>query len=226
MVASFTSGRKRRRCGLLPPPGQMRLQSNELPDCMQHVLAPAAGAFTFSFTMSLLTPPLRILHLYISPAHNYFGHHGKPPGGNPTLEVPEFRCVAGRGIEGDRFFDYKDAYKGQITFFDQAVYDRLCAQLGVQDRSPDVFRRNVFCAGVDLNGLIGKDFEVQGVLFRGREECRPCYWMDQAFGPGAEHALRGQGGLRAEILSDGLLKVDTERNAPTADLAVAVGVSL
>ncbi len=94
------------------------------------------------------------------------------------------------------------------------------------DKGPGIFRRNVFCAGVDLNTLIGKEFEVQGVRFRGREECRPCYWMDTAFGPGAEHALRGHGGLRAEILSDGVLKVDHEKTDATADLAVAIGVSL
>ena len=176
--------------------------------------------------MSLLAPPLRILHLFISPGLNYFGHHGKPAGDSPTVQVPELRCVAARGVEGDRFFDFKNDYKGQITFFDQAVFERLSAQLGVRDKGPAVFRRNVFCAGVDLNTLIGKEFEIQGVRFRGREECRPCYWMDTAFGPGAEHALRGQGGLRAEILSDGVLKVDHEKTDATADLAVAVGVSL
>ena len=174
--------------------------------------------------MSLLAPPLRILHLFISPGHNYFGHHGKPAGDSPTVEVPELRCVAARGIEGDRFFDFKSDYKGQITFLDQAVFERLSAQLGVRDKGPAVFRRNVFCAGVDLNTLIGKEFEIQGVRFRGREECRPCYWMDPAFGPGAEHALRGQGGLRAEVLSDGVLKVAPAKTAaPTAYLAGAVG---
>ncbi len=157
----------------------------------------------------LLQPPLRIVHLYTSPGHNYFGHHGKPPGEAPTLEVAEVRCVPGRGIEGDRFFDYKDAYKGQITFFAEEVYRELCEQLGVHDKTPAAFRRNVVCAGVDLNALTGgKEFQVQGVTFRGREECRPCYWMDGAFGPGAEMALKGRGGLRAEILTDGVLRVD------------------
>ncbi len=62
---------------------------------------------------------------------------------------------AGHGIEGDRFFDFKDNYKGQITFFAQEVYERLCAQLGVRDKTPAAFRRNVVCAGVDLNTLTG-----------------------------------------------------------------------
>ena len=156
----------------------------------------------------MLQPPLRVLHLYISPGHNYVGHHGKPPGEHATVAVPEVRCVPGRGIEGDRFFDFKENYKGQITFFAQDVYRSLCEELDVHDKSPAAFRRNVFCAGVDLNTLIGRDFEVQGVVFQGREECRPCYWMDQSFGPGAEKALRGRGGLRAEIVSAGVLRAD------------------
>ena len=159
----------------------------------------------------MLQPPLRIVRLYTSPGHNYFGHHGKPPGDAPTLEVREVHCVPGRGIEGDRFFDYKDQYKGQVSFFSEEVYRTLCEELGVRDRSPAAFRRNILCTGVYLNTLVGgREFEVQGVVFRGREECRPCYWMDQSFGPGAEAALRGRGGLRAEIVTGGTLRVNVE----------------
>ena len=87
------------------------------------------------------------------------------------------------------------------------MYERLCERLGVRDKTPAVLRRNVVCAGVDLNTLTGgAEFEVQGVVFRGREECRPCYWMDQSFGPGAEAALHGRGGLRAEIVRGGVLR--------------------
>ncbi len=154
-------------------------------------------------------PPLRVRHLYMSPGHNFFGRHGKPPGEHETLEVPEIHCVPGHGIEGDRFFDFKEGYKGQITFFAQEVYTRLCEELRVTGKSPGAFRRNVVCEGVDLNMLKGgQEFEVQGVHFRGREECRPCYWMDQAFGAGAEAALKGWGGLRAEILTEGVLRVE------------------
>lgn len=155
-----------------------------------------------------LQPPLRVLRLFVSPAHNYFQHHGRPPGDAPTLEVPEVQLAAGQGIEGDRFFGYKEQYKGQITFFDLAVFERLCERFNAHDKPPGVLRRNVLSAGVDLNTLIGKEFEVQGVLFRGREECRPCYWMDTAFAPGAEAAMRGFGGLRAEILTDGVLRAE------------------
>lgn len=150
---------------------------------------------------------VEILHLYISPAHNYFGHHGRAAGEHPTLEVESIECVAGHGIRGDRFFDYRDNYKGQITFFANEVYRALCEEFGVDDKPPSVLRRNVITRGVDLNAMIGSEFEVQGVRFRGMEECRPCYWMDQAFAPGAHKFLDGNGGLRAQLFSGGELRI-------------------
>jgi MOSC domain-containing protein YiiM len=150
---------------------------------------------------------IHIKHLFISPGHNYFGHHEKPPGEHPIIAVSSIQCLAGRGIEGDRFLDYKEDYKGQITFFENEVYKELCAKFGVADRPPSVLRRNAITAGADLNALIGREFEIQGVRFLGMAECKPCYWMDRAFAPGAEDAMQGHGGLRAKILTDGILRM-------------------
>jgi MOSC domain-containing protein YiiM len=146
-----------------------------------------------------------ILQLYISPGHNFFGHHGREPDSFPAIEVSALECVTGRGIRGDRFLDYKVDYKGQITFFALEVFDELCAALAVRDCSIALLRRNVITRGVDLNTLIDHEFELQGVRFQGTGECKPCYWMDRAIAPGAESFLKGRGGLRARILSDGLL---------------------
>jgi MOSC domain-containing protein YiiM len=119
------------------------------------------------------------------------------------IEVPVIDCVAGRGIREDRYFDFKDDYKGQITFFSLDVFEELCAALGLHDVSPAAARRNVITRGVDLNGFIDKEFEIQGVRFCGTQECAPCYWMDGAFAPGAKDFLKGRGGLRAKILTSG-----------------------
>ena len=151
---------------------------------------------------------MKIRQLFISPGHNFFGHHGQPPGEHPLIEVQQIECVAGRGIRGDRFFDFKENYKGQITFFAYEVFASLCATLNVPEKSAGLTRRNVIVEGADLNALLEKDFELQGVRFRGAAECSPCYWMDQMYGPGAEHFLQGRGGLRARILTDGILRVD------------------
>ena len=150
---------------------------------------------------------IHIKHLYISPGHNYFGHHGRPAGEHEIIEVREVQCVEGRGIKGDRFLDYRPDYKGQITFFASEVFEELCAILDVWDQAPSVFRRNVVTAGADLNALIGREFELQGVRLLGTTECSPCYWMDRAFAPGTEEWLKGRGGLRAKILTSGALRV-------------------
>jgi MOSC domain-containing protein YiiM len=149
---------------------------------------------------------MTVAHIYISPGHNFFGHHGKLPGEAPMVEVESVECVAGKGLRGDRFFGYKENYKGQATFFSLETYEHVCEQLKVTHRDSSVFRRNIIVSGVDLNSLIGEEFELQGVRFRGMQECSPCHWMDHAFAEGAERALRGHGGLRARILSDGVLR--------------------
>jgi MOSC domain-containing protein YiiM len=148
---------------------------------------------------------IHICHLFISPGHNFFGHHGGPPGGHAIHAVDQIECVAGRGIRGDRFFDYRPDYKGQITFFSMEIFDALCQELNLRTTKPQATRRNVFVRGENLNSLTGKQFDVQGVGFIGVEECKPCHWMDTALGPGAEEWLRGRAGLRCRILSDGVL---------------------
>jgi len=153
---------------------------------------------------------VQIRHLYISPGHNYFGHHGRPPGLHAIVEVAEIECLAWRGIRGDRFFDFKENYRGQITFFAAEVFEEMCRTLGVKDKTASLLRRNVITEGVDLNSLIGAEFKVQGLQFRGTEECFPCYWMNTAIAPGAEKLLKGRGGLRAVILADGKLRADSK----------------
>ncbi len=157
---------------------------------------------------SIIDTDVLVHRLYISAAHNFFGHNGQAAGTQPIIEVPEVECVAGRGLRGDRFFDYKENYKGQITFFALETYDAISEELHVRNKPFSIFRRNVITAGMDLNTLIGHEFGIQGVRFRGVEECKPCYWMDQAFGPGACEFLKGRGGLRAIILNNGILRAN------------------
>jgi len=169
-----------------------------------------------------------IRHLFISPGHNYFGQHGRPAGEFPIVEVPVVECLAGRGIRGDRFLDFKPDYKGQITFYAWEDLIRMWEDLGVSEAHRDLAatRRNVISEGLELGGLIGQEFEIQGVRFLGTEECRPCYWMNGAIHPEAEAWMRGRGGLRAKILSDGRLRADQHGgNKWTFAALVAGGMS-
>lgn len=131
-----------------------------------------------------------------------------PAGTAPMTELSGIKLVAGKGAEGDRYYKLEGA-KGQVTFFAEEAWLRLCDELDVTDRHPGVFRRNIVVRGADLNGLIGCDFELQGVRFHGVEYCKPCHWMEEAFAPGAFGLLTawGEGGLRASVLTDGCLAV-------------------
>jgi MOSC domain-containing protein YiiM len=151
---------------------------------------------------------IRVCQLFISRGHNFFGHHGQPAGENPVIEVDQVECVAGRGIRGDRFFDFRENYEGQITFFSMDVFDALRRELNLPHAQPSATRRNAFVIGGDLNPLIGSHFEIQGIQFEGVAECSPCDWMNSALGAGAEDWLKGRGGLRARILTDGVLRRD------------------
>ncbi|MES2996183.1 MAG: MOSC domain-containing protein [Verrucomicrobiota bacterium] len=165
-----------------------------------------------------------IRHLFISPGHNYFGHHGKEPGGHPIEERNEIELVAGCGVRGDRFFGYKENYKGQVTLFEMEVVEAVRQFAGKPDIPASAFRRNVITSGIDLNEWIGRKFSLNGILLEGTEECRPCYWMDSACGKsGTEELMQGRGGLRCRILSDGVLKIGAATIAVAEERRQAVG---
>jgi hypothetical protein len=162
-----------------------------------------------------LLPPESIAGLYRSEAHNYFGHYPGPSGRAPMLAETRVDLVAGQGIVGDRFFGYKKNYSGQVTFFAAEIWERLGAELDCPARGPEVFRRNVITRGVDLRSLIGQTFEVQAVRFYGVVHCTPCFWMNEAFAPGALAKLTAWegGGLRAKVLTDGALSVHERKES-------------
>jgi MOSC domain-containing protein YiiM len=151
---------------------------------------------------------MHVRQIFISPGHNFIGHHGRPAGENAISEVGEVECVAGQGLRGDRFFGHRPDYKGQVTFFAAEVLAALRDVFGLEHLSAAAFRRNVVSEGVDLNALVGTRFRLQGIEFEAVEECRPCYWMNQAIGDGAEEWLKGRGGLRCRILSSGWLRTE------------------
>ena len=145
--------------------------------------------------------------IWISSGHDFRGRHGLGRQDHGITALDEVECVVGRGLVGDRYFDFKENFKGQVTFFSAEVFDELREKYGEVDVT--VLRRNVLVRGGELEGLVGKRFSVQGVFFEGSEECKPCYWMDEAVGEGAEDFLKGKcrGGLRARILTGGKIQI-------------------
>jgi hypothetical protein len=164
------------------------------------------SAFYSSLSPSMVTDmQVTLKHIFISSGHNYKGRHGKGAMDYAIDEVERIDCVAGRGIKDDRFFDYEPDFKGQITLFDWAVFERVRDEIVKGALHPMAFRRNVVVQGIDLNTLINQRFTLGDLELTGSCECTPCYWMDQACAPGTYEFLKGQGGLRARITKGGSL---------------------
>ena len=153
---------------------------------------------------------MRVTRIFLCSEHVYVGHYGRPAGTSPMAEVGRAQAVAGRGLVGDRYFGKEEGHRAQVTLFAEETWLRLRREFGRDDRGPGVFRRNLLVSGADLNALVGARFEVQGVALEGSEYCKPCFWMDEAFAPGAFAALTEwkAGGLRARILSDGWIAAE------------------
>ena len=153
--------------------------------------------------------PRVVIHgIYTSPGHNYFGHHEREPSEHGIVAHDSVELVAGKGIPGDRFFGWKEGYKGQVTFIDNQTVEVVREHAGNPDLEPSAFRRNVVISGVDLNALVGKTFRLGDVLLEGTQKCAPCYWMDKACGKGGtEKIMFNRGGLRCRILESGTIRL-------------------
>ncbi|PCI73443.1 MAG: hypothetical protein COB20_16215 [SAR86 cluster bacterium] len=78
------------------------------------------------------------------------------------------------------------------------------------------FRRNVLTSGIDLYGLIGKQFRLGSALCQGVEDCEPCAFLAATVHRAVLPELEMKAGLRAIILEDGDLKIG-DTITPTGD---------
>jgi MOSC domain-containing protein YiiM len=147
--------------------------------------------------------------------------HITPEASAPIVSVPEARAVAGRGLEGDRYFlgtgfySPRPSHGGrEVTLIEtetlEALFDGVVSAagntLGIK-LDPGQSRRNIATVGVPLNHLVGRRFRVGAVLMRGTRLCEPCKHLEELTRPGVMGGLIHRGGLRAQILADGLIRV-------------------
>jgi MOSC domain-containing protein YiiM len=128
----------------------------------------------------------------------------------PERELPapveRVRALAGKGLEGNRYF-YDEAPPGRaITLIAAEAIDDFRAETGIPLTAAES-RRNVLTRGIDVNALVGKRFRVGEVECVGVELCEPCQHLESVTHPGGVKGMVHRAGLNADILSDGEIAV-------------------
>ena len=140
----------------------------------------------------------------------------------PMTAVPEVRAVEGRGLEGDRYFHGKGTFSPavhrpdhEVTLVESEQIAAFAAASGLPFDAA-MARRNLVTEGVDLNALVGRSFQVGEVVLRGIRWCEPCSYLAKTTYPETLEGLVHRGGLRAQIVRGGMLRVgDSVRPVPS-----------
>ena len=128
------------------------------------------------------------------------------------VSVREVGAVAGRGLEGDRYFYQTGTYAHkpgpdrEVTLIAHEAIEAFEREFGAQLNAGDA-RRNIVTRDVPLNDLVGREFRVGEVLLRGIRLCEPCAHLAQLTGQKVVPGLVHSGGLRAQILTNGTIHV-------------------
>lgn len=130
----------------------------------------------------------------------------------PMRAVRQADVVAGRGLRGDRYFDgagtfSKPGASGHaLTLIEAEALEAMETEHGI-GLAPEQARRNVVTRGTDLNALVGARFFIGEVQCVGARWCEPCAHLQRLTAPGVLRGLVHRGGLRADLLTDGTLRV-------------------
>jgi MOSC domain-containing protein YiiM len=125
--------------------------------------------------------------------------------------VNEVRAVPGKGLEGDRYFAGAGSFSKpqpdrELTLIEAEAIEALRTEFQV-DYDLGASRRNLVTRGVPLNHLVGKEFWIGEVKARGLRLCEPCAHLQRLSHPKVLPGLVHRGGLRAQILTEGTIRV-------------------
>jgi MOSC domain-containing protein YiiM len=129
----------------------------------------------------------------------------------PVRALDQAVLTPGVGLEGDRYAlkvgtFYKPQPDFELTLIEAEAIEALRRDYDVELAAGDA-RRNIVTRGVPLNHLVGKEFAIGGVRIRGIRLCEPCEHLQAVTGKHLIKGLRHRGGLRAQILTQGMIRV-------------------
>ena len=149
----------------------------------------------------------RVVKLFVSPGI-----------GEPMQALVTVQALAGRGLQGDRYAIGRGSYSRtarqairHVSLIDREAIEAANEELnkrGLVPFEPHETRRNIVVEGADVHSLLGEEFRVGSVRMRGIEPTRPCHIPSAAANKaGFREAYSNRGGIRAEVLSDGIISV-------------------
>ncbi len=130
-----------------------------------------------------------------------------PSAGEHTAAVERVRALAGQGLEGDRHAAGTGTFPSGLPGSSLTLIEAEVCESFDPVLTPDEHRRNLVTRGIDLNGLVGCEFTIGTVRCRGMRLCEPCTVVQGYASRPVLRALVHRGGLRADILEDGEIRV-------------------
>jgi len=138
--------------------------------------------------------------------------HIAPTGAAPMQSLDRVQAIAGRGLEGDRYFSKRGTYSKvpgagrDVTLIEVEAIEALARDYAV-DLPAAFARRNIVTRSMALNHLVGREMKIGDAIVRGTRLCDPCTHLEKLTRPGVLRALVHRGGLRADILTGGMIRV-------------------
>jgi MOSC domain-containing protein YiiM len=135
-----------------------------------------------------------------------------PEAGAPMEARDAVRAVPGRGLKGDRYFTGDGSFsrwpgpRRDVSLIAEEALAEMIDASGIA-LNPAESRRNLLTRGVPLNDLVRTEFMIGPVRLRGIRLCQPCKRLVRLTGHGDDliPALVDRGGLRAQILTEGVI---------------------
>jgi MOSC domain-containing protein YiiM len=128
------------------------------------------------------------------------------------VNVEQVDAIAGMGLQGDRYYNRTGTYSNkhnesrEATFIESEALEALARDYKIELAGSES-RRNITTRGVALNHLVGRKFKVGAAVFRGIRLCEPCAHLEEISGKQVRKGLIHRGGLRAQIVTSGLVRV-------------------
>jgi hypothetical protein len=130
-----------------------------------------------------------------------------PGVGEPPQLLESARALPGRGLDGDRYVGGGGSFPSGVPGSALTLIESEVCRSFDPPLAPEDHRRNLVTRGVSLNNLLGRDFSIGTVRCRGMRLCEPCTVVQRYAGRPVLRALAHRGGLRADILSDGDIRL-------------------